>query len=357
MSGHGRPPGGVRRAHAAPSHSKPHARTRPFQSADPAARCAPGRPVSGRPASPARGAALLVAMVLLSVVATLASGMVWQQWKAVQVETAERARAQTAWILAGALDWARLILREDARSGRATSLNEPWATPLAEARLSTFLAVDRDHNADEGPDAFLAGAISDAQARYNLRNLVVDGKVAPAQLAILQRLCASAGVDAATASLLANGLLAAATGETSAPLQPALWADLAWLGVDAPSLQRLASVAVLLPVATPVNLNTASREVLAAVVAGLDLGGADRLVQRRTRQPFRNLTEAGQVLGPGVPLGEREVGVKSAYFEIRGRLRLEQRVQEELTLVERQSDLRVVTISRQRLTGLSPLGP
>ena len=313
--------------------------------------------MSRRPPPPARGAALLVAMVLLSVVATLAAGMVWQQWKAVQVETAERARVQTAWILTGALDWARLILREDARSGRATSLNEPWATPLAEARLSTFLAIDRDHNADEGPDAFLAGAISDAQARYNLRNLVVDGKVQPAQLAILQRLCASAGVDAATASLLADGLRDAATGAATAPLEPEQWADLAWLGVDATSLQRLHSVAVLLPVATPVNLNTASREVLAGVVAGLDLGGADRLVQSRTRQPFRNLAEAGQALGAAVPLSERDVGVKSAYFEIRGRLRLEQRAQEELTLVERQPDLRVVAISRQRLTGLSPVAP
>ena len=306
---------------------------------------------------PARGAALLVAMVLLSVVATLASGMVWQQWKAVQVETAERARVQTTWILAGALDWARLILREDARSGRATSLNEPWATPLAEARLSTFLAVDRDNNADEGPEAFLAGAISDAQARYNLRNLVVDGKVVPAQLAVLQRLCASAGVDAATASLLADGLRAAESGEATAPLAPEQWADLAWLGVDAASLQRLAGVAVLLPVPTPVNLNTASREVLAAVVAGLDLGGADRLVQSRTRQPFRNLAEASQVLGPAVPLVERDVGVKSAFFEIRGRLRLDQRVQEELTLVERQTNLRVLTISRQRQFGLSPVAP
>lgn len=306
---------------------------------------------------PARGAALLVAMVLLSVVATLASGMVWQQWKAVQVETAERARVQTTWILAGALDWARLILREDARSGRATSLNEPWATPLAEARLSTFLAVDRDNNADEGPEAFLAGAISDAQARYNLRNLVVDGKVVPAQLAVLQRLCASAGVDAATASLLADGLRAAESGEATAPLAPEQWADLAWLGVDAVSLQRLAGVAVLLPVPTPVNLNTASREVLAAVVAGLDLGGADRLVQSRTRQPFRNLAEASQVLGPAVPLVERDVGVKSAFFEIHGRLRLDQRVQEELTLVERQTNLRVLTISRQRQFGLSPVAP
>jgi len=63
------------------------------------------------------------------------------------------------------------------------------------------------------------------------------------------------------------------------------------------------------------------------------------------------------VLGAAVPLSERDVGVKSAYFEIRGRLRLEQRVQEELTLVERQPDLRVVTISRQRLAGLSPVAP
>ena len=312
------------------------------------------------PKRPTRGAALLVAMVLLSVVATLAAGMVWQQWKAVQVETAERARAQTHWILTGALDWARLILREDARSGKATSLNEPWATPLAEARLSTFLAADRDNNADAeaaGPDAFLAGTIADAQARYNLRNLIVDGKVVPAQRSILQRLCASAGVDAAVADQLADGLLAAATGEATAPLPPQRWADLAWLDVDATSLQRLAGFAVLLPRPTPVNLNTATREVLAAVIAGLDLGGADRLVQQRARQPFRNLGEAGNVLGAAVPLVPRDVDVKSSFFEIRGRLRLEQRGQEELTLVERQPDLRIVAIDRQRIVGLGTPGP
>ena len=170
---------------------------------------------------PSRGAALLVAMVLLTVVATLASGMVWQQWKAVQVESAERSRAQSGWILQGALDWARLILREDARSGRATSLSEPWATPLAEARLSTFLATDRDHNADEGPEAFLAGSITDAQSRYNLRNLLLDGKLVPAQQAMLQRLCTSAGLPSETAALLADGLLAASlAADSNAPLPP-----------------------------------------------------------------------------------------------------------------------------------------
>ena len=140
-----------------------------------------------------RGAALLTAMIIVTLVATLASSMVWQQWRAVQVETAERARAQSAWILTGALDWARLILREDARSGGADHLGEPWAVPLAEARLSTFLAADSD-NADDAPEAFLSGSIADAQARYNLRNLIDQNKVVQAELQVLERLCETAGV-------------------------------------------------------------------------------------------------------------------------------------------------------------------
>ena len=318
----------------------------------------PRRPRRRPGPRPARGAALLVAMVLLTVVATLAAGMVWQQWKGVQVEAAERSRAQTAWILVGALDWARLILREDARSGRATSLNEPWATPLAEARLSTFLATDANNNADGGPEAFLAGSITDAQSHYNLRNLLVDGQVAPAQLAILQRLCSGAGLGSGLASQIANGLLAAsaqgAARDSTAALAPQQLADLAWLGLDAASLERLATVAVLLPERSTVNLNTAPREVLAGVIAKLDLGGADRLVQHRQRQPLRNLAEATQVLGAGVTLEPGDVDVKSSYFEVRGRLRLEQRVLSELTLVKRTTGNEVVAVQRQRQAALSP---
>src|SRR5450631_895147 len=111
---------------------------------------------TGRRSRPQRGAALLTAMIIVTLVATLAASMVWQQWRAVQVESAERARTQAAWILSGALDFARLILREDQRSNRPTALTEPWATPLAESRLSTFLAVDKS-NTDDGPEAFLSG--------------------------------------------------------------------------------------------------------------------------------------------------------------------------------------------------------
>ena len=64
-----------------------------------------------------RGAALLTAMVIVTLVATLAAAMVWQQWRAVQAETIERSRIQSAWILSGALDWARLILRDELGRG------------------------------------------------------------------------------------------------------------------------------------------------------------------------------------------------------------------------------------------------
>ena len=73
----------------------------------------------------------------------MASVALWQQWRAVEVESAERSRAQATWVLIGAVDWARLILKEDARKGGADHLAEPWALALEQARLSTFLASDR----------------------------------------------------------------------------------------------------------------------------------------------------------------------------------------------------------------------
>jgi len=294
-------------------------------------------------------------MLIVVLVTTLASAMVWQQWRAVQVEAAERARTQAAWILAGALDWARLILREDARSGSATTLNDPWATPLAEARLSSFLAADKAHT-DDGPEAFLSGAIADAQSRYNLRNLVDDtGKVIPAEAAGLQRLFESVGVSPDLATRITSGLrgaLSPAGSEdrpASPPLMPRTVSQLTWLGVDAASLRRLAPYVVILPVRTPVNLNTAPREVIAASVEGLDVGVAERLVQARKRTPFKTVADAQAALPDNLTLDTNRVGVLSNFFEVRGRVRLGDRMLEDLSLVERRG-LDIVPLQRQRLS-------
>jgi len=310
----------------------------------------PTRSTGTRPGQ--RGAALLVAMVLVTVVATLASGMVWQQWRAVQVEVAERARVQAAWILLGAQDWARLILRE--HRSEYTSLHDAWAQPLAEARLSTFLAADRNNTLEGAPDAFLSGQIVDAQARYNLHNLVDgDGKLVDAEKKTLARLCHSAGLSSALVDLLAQGMVdAGKTGVADAPLAPSRVEDLAWLGVDEASLAALRPWVTLLPERTPVNLNTAPREVLAAVIEGIDLGTADRLVQARLGQPFRSLQD--DKLPTGVTLDPARVGVKSTFFEVRGRLRLEDRVLDELSLVHKRTPSDVVTRQRQRTASVLP---
>ncbi len=296
-------------------------------------------------------------MIIVTLIVTIAAGMVWQQWRAVQVEAAERARVQSAWILSGALDWARLILREDARSGRVTSLGEPWSVPLAEARLSTFLAADLS-NADDSPEAFLSGSITDAQSRYNLRNLLEGSNVEKlAEQAVLERLLDSLGLAADVASRITNGLRDAQAGgepavgaaPTSAlPLKPQSIAQLSWLGIDAPTIERLREYVVLLPTRTPVNLNTAPREVLAAVIDGLDLASAERLVQARQRTAFGSRGEAKLLLPGPIELKEARVDVRSTYFEVRGRLRLDDWTLEESSLLRRKG-LEHEPVQRERV--------
>jgi general secretion pathway protein K len=303
-----------------------------------------------------RGAALLLAMVIVALITTVAAGMVWLQSSALQVEAAERARAQAGWILNGALDWARLILREDQRASRQggnayDALTEPWATPLAEARLSTFLAADKDNNADSGPEAFISGSIVDAQSRFNLRGLVDGaGKVLPAQVAALQRLADMAGAPADTAASIADGLRrawgpAGDAGTRGPPLRPTQLADLAWMGVDAATLARLEPWVDLLPLPTPVNVNTAPREVLMAAIDGLDRGTAERLLQQRQRNPFKTLAEVQALLPEKVVAEAARASVASGWFIVAGRLRLEERVLEERSLVQRVGDK--VTVRRR----------
>jgi general secretion pathway protein K len=319
------------------------------------------------PRSRQRGAALLLAMIIVTLVATLAVSMVWQQWRAVQVETAERSRQQSAWLLSGALDWAGLILKEDLRpNSKGThlydDLSEPWAVPLAEARLSTFLAADKD-NTDDAPDAFLSGQITDAQARFNLKNLVdpATGKPSEFDRDVLRRLCENINVSPSVADLVVNGLASAyapadaPAARADAPLVPKRISQLTWLGVDAQVIQRLAPHVVMLPERTPININTASREVIAAGIPGLNVGDAERLVQYRQRTPFKKMEDVRAQL-PTVKAEDldRAFQVRSDYFEIRGRLRLSDRVLEQRSLVQRSP--RAVNVLNVELLNSSDTG-
>lgn len=313
---------------------------------------------SSAPLRRQRGAALLAAMVIVTIVITIASSMVWQQWRAVQVESAERSVAQSQWILRGALDWGRLILREDNRT--VDHLGEPWAVPLAEARISSFLAADQADNVDAGPEAFLSGQIYDVAARFNLAGLVdQNGAIDQSQLEVLQRLCEYLSMSPSIADVIARSMLQATLarstddpeklaklggdeGRQRAPVMPQTIDQIVWLGVDAGVAERLRPYVTLVDAQVPVNLNTAPREVLAAVL-NVDVGRADRLVQYRQRNPFKDVNDITNVLGNAQGQTGNGTAVTSSYFEITGRLRLEDSIMQKRYLVSRNGqDIRVM---------------
>jgi general secretion pathway protein K len=310
-----------------------------------------------------RGAAILTAMLTVVLVATLASRSLWQQWRGVEIEAAERSRTQAAWVLVGALDWARLILREDARKGGADHLAEPWAVPLAQARLSTFLAAERSDAlaADDAPEAFLSGQIVDLQSRLNVTNLMLDGKInEPSQLAFT-RLFKLLNLPATELALLADNLRLAQSSSapskakpdpgvaSSMALLPQDVDQLVWLGLPARSIAVLRPFITVLPERTPVNLNTAPVEVIYASVIAFELADAHQLVTARSTTHFAKLEDARQASAKtDAKLDDAALySVTSRFFEVRGQLQLGQSTVQELSMVQRDG-MEVKTLRRQR---------
>jgi general secretion pathway protein K len=305
-----------------------------------------------------RGAALLMAMLIVTLVATFAAAALWQQWRSVEIEQAERTRVQSGWILTGALDWARLILREDARSGGPDHLGEPWSVPLQEARLSTFLAADKANTVDTGAEsAFLSGQVIDLQSLLNVSSVARAGSIHEPSLHAFVRLFDLLGLPQVELNRMAENLRFASDISTDnrsaaqAALVPQKVEQLVWLGLSVSTVAALQPYVTVLPTAaTTVNMNTAAAEVIYAAVPGISMADAQRLVAERDRAPFKTTADASRFVGnPEVFVNNEraQVGFASRFFEVRGRLRLGDTVVEERSVVMRDG-LDVKTIWRER---------
>jgi len=338
-----------------------------------------------------------MALLVVALSAILVSGLLWRQQIQIRRLENQRLRDQAAWIVRGAVSWTRLVLRNAADVSNIDYLGGAWAVPIAPTRLSDLIGGAGGSAGGIGA-ALVSGAIEDAQARFNLRNLVWAPppgalQVNPSQTRHFQRLLQLVGMDTQLADVTAQRMRAAlqnqptrfqtAPGSGSviaggAAVQPTDGAafsaqpgladdqdgsgdrplpplDIDWLldvpGFTSAMVERLRPFVTVLPVPTLVNVNTAPPEVLAAMIPGLNIGQAQTLVSGRDRAWFVNIGDLSNRIGGGsndAPQPDSsELDIHSNFFVLHGEVRYERAELRRDTLIFRDNvthATRIVTV-------------
>jgi general secretion pathway protein K len=272
-----------------------------------------------RTALAARGAAIVMAMLLAALAATIAATLLWQQQRWAGEYERRRDQVQAQALAMAGVQWARQILFENAPP-TLVNLSQPWAFRLPTTPIE---------------NGSIVGYITDAESRLNVNNLTPGATAAPSAQAALQRLFAALGVPIALLNAITdwvdvddqttpNG--GAEDGYYLAQDPPGLAANapvrrvaelLAVRGADPAQIARLAPFIDALDAPTSVNVNTAPAEVLMASVAGLDAAGAITLVAGRATKPFANLSDFRSRLPQGnLSVDETMLSVTSDWFVV-----------------------------------------
>jgi len=302
-----------------------------------------------------KGVAVITALLLTTLAITLVANLFWQQQVQVRSIENQRLQLQKQWIVRGALDLVRLIVREDALVSSQDHLGEPWATPLAATPINQYLDGDE-------AGIFLTGKIVDAQSRFNLTSLSTAQIIDRQEVATFARLLSILKINPELAQTCATAIAASqmprsvldigSVGQVARTM-PLLHENdlLAVPGFSAAILRQLNDYIVILPRATPVNINTASATLIAASIENLPLADATTLVALRERRYFRSHTDLIQALpmregGDVYSLRNAALGFSSNFFLVFGKVNIGNAMLGMQSLIER-TDLGTRVISVQ----------
>ncbi|MGU9858438.1 type II secretion system minor pseudopilin GspK [Pseudomonas sp. LF245] len=258
------------------------------------------------PAAKQRGMAIISALLIAAVVAVIAGGMLTRQTVFTRSLEAEQLRVQGQWLLQGSLERSRQMLWEARQKDVLTRLDQPWAY----AQRGAF-----------------EGRIEDEQGKFNLRNLVNRQLPDAEQLQSFERLCRTLGVDPAVSRRISQRVIGSYEVPAKYPMLRSVDELSAIEGLDPVLLRRLQTYISVLPGPSWVNGNTASAEVLSAVVPQLSLSQAQGLVaERDSGQWFINRGDfVNRLHLPQVAVESVQVGITSEWFRVQGQARREQR--------------------------------
>lgn len=262
---------------------------------------------TGRPRQ--QGMALLLALGTVAIVAALAAAAIARQSMLIQSEEISRDRHQAKLVAMGAMDWARLILRQDARGSPIDHLGEPWAIPIQNAALSDFI------DAPASDLATLSGRIVDEQGKINIMGTIIA------------RGADDLEYDYKFISLLAerlqipqsdvNAILSARfelIQSSALNLFRLSCPRLDELGISPASAKALSPYLTILPERTALNVNTASELALQAYIPGLSAAQAQAIASTRKTKPFDSLPQFVWAIAPTpLPLGAT-LSFESSYF-------------------------------------------
>jgi general secretion pathway protein K len=267
-----------------------------------------------------RGVAAVTAILVVAVAAGAAAWMLAQQSATLNQAALVAARTQADLFADAGLDWARGVLAEDGRNSAIDSLDEVWARPLV------GLPVER---------AVVGGSIADAQSRYNLNNLVKDGARSEADVRIARNLFDALGLEPALVDAIVDWIDADAEPTGNAGAEDSYYLSLPRpyrtanrplvqleelyrvRGFDARRIDRLRPFVTALPARTPVNANTASREVLSAILPDIGPEEIRALVASRAAKPIRDRQDLAKRMtkAPASAI-EADLDVKSTHFVV-----------------------------------------
>ncbi len=242
-----------------------------------------------------RGVALITALLVVATATAAAVAMAARQQLDIRRTGNLLHGTQAIAYTEAAESWAVVVLKRDTRNSQIDSLDEDWAVALPATLV-------------EGGG--ISGRLIDLQGFFNLNSLV-DGVGQADEEAITRykTLLRNLGIDEGLADPLVDWIDGdinvrfpdGAEDQTYLLLKPAyrtanrLMADVSELrlvqGYTPEVIRKLLPYVVALPMATPINVNTAPAEVLRTLDANMTLSVAEGLVAEREQGPFATVAD------------------------------------------------------------------
>ncbi len=300
-----------------------------------------------------QGVALITALLVVAIATVAAVAMATRQQLDI-MRTGGLLHSEQAYAyLLGAESWAQVVLMRDKRDSKIDTLYEDWST---QPPVSVV----------EGGS--LIGRILDLQGRFNLNSLVDDKGVADKDaITRYKRLLRQLELDETLADPLADWIdsdinvrfpdgaedeayLGAATPYRTANR---LLVDISELrlikGYEPDVIDKLRPFIAVLPEVTPLNVNTASAEVLSTVAENMSLADGESLIQARGEDGFQSVVKFTQQkeLSGKQQLTTAQLSVESQWFLMVGEANIGQSRARLASLIQR-TDKTTLVVRRQR---------